>query len=38
MGLLNKLFGKNDNSKGRQPEHGVIIHFQYGREDLAPFA
>ena len=37
MGLLNKLFGKNDNPKGKQPdEHGVIIHFQYGHENLAP--
>ncbi|MDZ4793194.1 MAG: hypothetical protein SGI83_02860 [Bacteroidota bacterium] len=38
MGLFDKLFGKNDIEKsaisGPEPEHAVIIQFNYGIEGL----
>jgi hypothetical protein len=34
MGLLNKLFGRQKSSP--TTEHGVIIHFQYGKDNLDP--
>ncbi len=34
MGFLDKLFGQKKPSS--TDEHGVIIHFQYGKEDLDP--
>jgi hypothetical protein len=36
MGLLDKLFGKRNNSQSEVPEHAIIIHFQYGKENLTP--
>ncbi len=36
MGLLDKLFGNRNTSQSKEPEHAIIIHFQYGKENLAP--
>lgn len=40
MGLLDRLFGKREPAPVAQPtakppEHAVIVHFDYGRTDLA---
>jgi hypothetical protein len=36
MEILNTLFGNGSNSNPEQPEHAVIIYFQYWKEDLEP--
>ena len=36
MGILSKLFGKKEPESPNEPEHAVIVHFQYGKTDLQP--
>ena len=36
MGFLDRLFGKREvTPPAQQPEHAVIVHFEYGSTDLA---
>ncbi len=34
MGFLKKLFGKQTELNANEPEHAVIVNFQYGSHDL----
>lgn len=34
VGLFSKIFGRKQSNPA--PEHGVIIHFQYGKDSLDP--
>ena len=36
MGILSKIFGKKEPKPPKEPEHAVIVHFQYGKTDLQP--
>lgn len=36
MGILKKIFGKDQHEPPRVPEHAVIVHFSYGKTDLQP--
>lgn len=36
MGLFDKLFGKAPMQNNKEPEHAVIIYFDYGMESLDP--
>jgi hypothetical protein len=36
MGLIDKLFGSTHEQSKKQPQHAVIIYFNYGMESLDP--
>lgn len=36
MGLIDKLFGKDSEQPEKEPQHAVIIYFNYGMESLDP--
>lgn len=36
MGILDKLFGDKKPEVQPEPEHAVIVHFQYDKTDLQP--